>query len=1676
MCEGLRTRQSVSHDSRGGAEGSTALDHVISRGAAWKGAKEKIRGSKMADGEETCDSCQHRAGDCKEALPCGHYLCGVCSCRMESLIVMCPLCEVCEPEDCDILICSEVLSIQNKIPVQQLAKERLPEIPVPTLGGETVTLSVSSRDCSRSTCSVDSNISVDDNIGSKMKQAVNESNVLHMMDTENTNSFDIKDNLYHKIDEALIIANNTLHHLNSAFKTLEILDAKSKLQEKSLSNSIHEAFGKLLLALKKRKSDVLRDLRAINEAYAAELQNAMKNIEKQKKCLETRVAFAEGLKQSPLVTVYCDLNQLVSDLKISFINEGALNFLKDTPDLRFSIDSNTMIKTFNNLGTISIDGSPKCEFAPNGNVAYNESHSLDVKPEHRNTMVHDKEHSKGFIYEPYESDFGCMKTDQHKMDVAHQLASGKFLPAFQESNTISLRDTALLSLSSPDVIIEEIIDEDRPFPFTEFNDCKPKRFKKSQKKMGACAPFCQKKIHQELVYLSHLVNPCNFYVHLYAQKRQIIMLERKLTTLSETCSQCCPTDVLELGEIIAFRSIRCNKWCRGSITELIPLESKCILKPCGPTRYKIEDITRLTLFLLDYGGSETFVAARFSGGYLTNRDPMVIYERKIDALHEILTKLTSADEESLRFMPPFAVNCSLDIVPQSPDGLWSKKITDHVLKMVSNKCALMKVFREEHNKLIVDLKKPIEKISSDMPVSLRDALVFLELAKFPSNVSPVLSNTAVTHYKDPILPDNITEVVVLVCHINDPSDFYIHVIDVSDYAKILDKIQDVYNSKRADDWQILCPVVGQACVAKYDTEDDQWYRAEIMAVPNDREAVIVYVDFGNVAKVNVAGLRSLKDEFMTLPRKAIGCRLAYIQPLDAGPWWSAEACRMFEELTSYKHLRCTSIGVQLENKLSVELFDVNPRKVTSLNTMLVKENVASFIPCTSDSGDHHLPLKEVWDPVVDILPDSVGNCMDSISLFDRKELDVFISHVVSPSKIYVQWLTTENILKSLQSNMFERYENSKPEAVQWQVNMQVAVHLQSDKNWRRGNIKNIISDSLVEVFCYDFGVQEVTDVTNLRTLDESLSIYGTMCLECSLMDIQPAGGCQNWTATACDFLSYYLCGATATMIIDDNASHWPLPVKILSKNEAAQLVDVAEYLVKKGLALRSTRRNKHNSLLEACDKTPKLPAKSCQEHDLVKDVTSEPKPECPETVTGEESDIEVPEEPAIEPYLPPLLPDQKTFSAKVSHVAEDGTIHVIQECLENELGVLMLEIQNSFKCLGLMAPYSWNKGEGCLIKGCDTMSYRGKVLDILGGDMIKVQYEDFGYTENTLKCHLYPSVFTPHIPSFSIPCQLNDLLPVGDHWQPDAIQFLKELLLERVVTIHIVEPPQCSHGISSVRIYCGNASVSAILEQYAHGIPKDCEKNTEIETHCITKVSQEKIWHIDFQELLQKDLETPLLPKYSSESLPRPGELYKAEVTHVETPNNVFICIKNESGKCQIRESGDGDTDPVKSILNKINSEQDELPCLTDFKTAMPCLAVYYIDGLLHRAKLQSITGYDPITCVVEFVDYGSTLVMDTSSFFQLPASLIQYPAKAIKVKLAGFKPPKEDFQIKRLSYCPEWSMEAMSEMIDLVQGKKTLSATSIAGSENTVFLYDEDQQLVHKPLITMGLAELDEM
>uniref|UniRef100_A0A2K6K6I3 RING finger protein 17 n=1 Tax=Rhinopithecus bieti TaxID=61621 RepID=A0A2K6K6I3_RHIBE len=1204
--------------------------------------------------------------------------------------------------------------------------------------------------------------------------------------------------------------------------------------------------------------------------------------------------------------------------------------------------------------------------------------------------------------------------------------------------------------SSPDVIIEEIIEDNMETCSTDDLGETP-RYPKKPLQKNSPVPFGSKAGSAELVFVSHVIDPCHFYIRKYSQIKDAKVLEKKVNEFCNRSSHLDPSDMLELGARIFVNSIKNGMWCRGTITELIPIEGKNTRKPCSPPRLFVHEVALIQIFMVDFGNSEVLFV---TGVVDTHVRPEHSAKQHI-ALNDLCLILRKSEpyiEGLLKDIQPLAQPCSLkDIVPQNSNEGWEEEAKEEFLKMVNNKAVSMKVFREEDGVLIVDLQKPPpNKISSDMPVSLRDALIFMELAKFKSqSLRSHFEKNTTLHYHPPILPKEMTDVSVTVCHINSPGDFYLQLIEGLDFLFLLKTIEEFYKNEAGENLEILCPVQDQVCVAKF--EDGIWYRAKVTGLPGHQEVEVKYVDFGNTAKITIKDVRKIKDEFLTVPEKAIKCKLAYIEPYKRTMQWSKEAKEKFEDKAQDKFMTCSIIKILEDNVLLVELFDsLGPPEMTttSINDQLVKEGLASYEIgyILKDNSQKHI---EVWDPSPEeIISNEVHNLNpvsakylpnENFQSLYNKELPVHICNVISPEKIYVQWLLTENLLNSLEEKMIAAYENSKWEPVKWENDMHCAVKIQDKNQWRRGQIIRMVTDTLVEVLLYDVGVELVVNVDCLRKLQENLKAMGRLSLECSLVDIRPAGGSDKWTATACDCLSLYLTGAVATIILqvdsEENNTTWPLPVKIFCRDEKGERVDVSKYLIKKGLALRE-RRIKLDNSHSLSEKSLEVPLE--QEDSVVTNCIKthfDPDKKTADIIS--EQKVSEFQEEILEPrttrgYKPPAIPNMKVFEATVSCVGDDGTIFVVPKLSEFELIKMTNEIQSNLKCLGLLEPYIWKKGEACAVRGSDTLWYRGKVMEVVGG-AVRVQYLDHGFTEKIPQCHLYPILLYPDIPQFCIPCQLHNTTPVGNVWQPDAIEVLQQLLSKREVDIHIMQWYIPSYG--------------------------------------------------ELLELLSSETDTPLLPPYLSSSLPSPGELCAVQVKHVISPNEVYICLDsietcNHSNQHSDTDdsgvSGESESESLDEALQRVNKKVEALPPLTDFRTEMPCLAEYD-DGLWYRAKIVSIKEFNPLSILVQFVDYGSTAKLTLNRLCQIPPHLMRYPARAIKVLLAGFKPPLRDLGETRIPYCPKWSMEALWAMIDCLQGKQLYAVSMAPAPEQIVTLYDDEQHPVHMPLVEMGLADKDE-
>uniref|UniRef100_I3KFC2 Ring finger protein 17 n=1 Tax=Oreochromis niloticus TaxID=8128 RepID=I3KFC2_ORENI len=1085
--------------------------------------------------------------------------------------------------------------------------------------------------------------------------------------------------------------------------------------------------------------------------------------------------------------------------------------------------------------------------------------------------------------------------------------------------------------------------------------------------ISCCFPFLAV---TQWVVVTHIVNPSQFYVQSVAERRESEILSDKINQL---CSgDGCSFTVKDTVETESLIFVKWNEghWCRARVVEVLQKDSLEPVKTCAVTQ-----LASIRVFFLDHG--------------LTKNGAT---EASLSAVNNQLRKVGRAIKMDLAHFAPMVVRCSLkDLVPYDVTKGWSKEAQVEFRNVVGSAAVEMRPLGQDRESLLVDLRKaPMEQFSSSVFISIREYLVFIEVARF---YSPVTLSRKPLLYYPPVYPKINSEISAMVSHINNPANFYINLVDNMEFMLLSAKLQEFYNDLallEEDKLSIYCPVLGQSCVARLD--DKLWYRARVMGHPGGRNVEVQFVDFGNRKILSVSDLRKIKDEFFALPARAIHCCLSDVIPVDGESWTDA----------------CTNRFISLANQKLVTIIATG---TVGLATGLVD------VPDQIISGNQK---EEPIEPQLK-LPAQL------------KDLKVRVCHVNSPSSFYVRFAQYDSQLKRISELVKQECAQMEPQDVEWKADMYCAALFNGV--WERAQIgSDITSSDSAEVRLCDHGKMMKMDVSNLRPLPSFL--IGSVALECTLNDIRPAGGRSTWTDTACDSFSYYLTGASAVMTIKR-----PVPVTLFCSNRMGEFISIADFLVSEGLALRQ-RKPRCVSDCSTCIRGSGV---------LSSTVSGQmpPKPAPRSIMTAEKVKTSL--------YQPPELPCLGHIQISISAVGEDGLIYVRTQNLEQ----LKERIQQSMKALPRQKPYTWKSVLGCAVIGPDMLWYRGQLLEVLGGH-VKVQYVDYGLVENIPVVHVYPILLCDDVPQLCMTCQLLGIHPVGGKWQQDAVALMKEVLLNRSVDMNVVELPADPRGPVTVELFIDGLSLSRILCQHEHASMDRTVSPDKVSLLMPTAPVFDD-WDINTELMLGS---------FTYPNLPQEGEHFKVVVKHMCTPNEVdtlYIINYIHNSCCHIKNVNGESLDEA---LTRINRNIDTVPRLSSFPEGGPCLAAYS-DGKYYRARLMKFISVEPVTLLVQHVDFGSDDTLPTSKLRQMPAELLEFPCRALKVKVAGFKAPSVTREENVLPYSPKWSMKAAMEMIDLLH--KNITASVVAQEpELTVLLYSEDGVLVHLPLVSKGLAELE--
>ena len=98
---------------------------------------------------------------------------------------------------------------------------------------------------------------------------------------------------------------------------------------------------------------------------------------------------------------------------------------------------------------------------------------------------------------------------------------------------------------------------------------------------------------------------------------------------------------------------------------------------------------------------------------------------------------------------------------------------------------------------------------------------------------------------------------------------------------------------------------------------------------------VLFVDFGNSEELSFSEIRRLPDHLTKLPRQAMKCRLAAIQPADQENGWTNECSRFLFDNCFLHPYHMKVVEAEGDEPMSVVLHLPTPQQAASLNQQLV---------------------------------------------------------------------------------------------------------------------------------------------------------------------------------------------------------------------------------------------------------------------------------------------------------------------------------------------------------------------------------------------------------------------------------------------------------------------------------------------------------------------------------------------------------------------------------------------------------------------------------------------------------------------------------------------------------------------------------------------------------------------
>ena len=273
--------------------------------------------------------------------------------------------------------------------------------------------------------------------------------------------------------------------------------------------------------------------------------------------------------------------------------------------------------------------------------------------------------------------------------------------------------------------------------------------------------------------------------------------------------------------------------------------------------------------------------------------------------------------------------------------------------------------------------------------------------------------------------------------------------------------------------------VGQPCAAMF-SEDGAWYRATVDSVAAaGGGGTVRFVDYGNVESCSASSVRQLDARFLRIPVRRVDCRLRDM----------AAAATLDDVADDLLGLQFSATVVAVDASSDVVTVQLE----------------------TADTGES---FQDAHPQLFARPPATTTVSLPAMPAPPHDEVDVYVTHVDSPSDLYLQMAAVEAQLTELTDQLAEVYDAAAADELKLPsdhlaVGTVCCARYSADESWYRAVVEDVGDATTVKVRFVDYGNSDRVSRSDVRRLTERFAAVPACAWHCRLAGVESWADAQH---------------------------------------------------------------------------------------------------------------------------------------------------------------------------------------------------------------------------------------------------------------------------------------------------------------------------------------------------------------------------------------------------------------------------------------------------------------------------------------------------------------------------------------------------------------------------------------